>query len=70
MGKLLVIIGIVAIMLGIIMIYFPNAVKWFGNLPGDIKIEKENFKFYFPLVSMIVVSILFNVLLRIYRYFQ
>lgn len=54
---------------GIIIYWFENNdikwLSWFGNLPGDIKIEKENFKFYFPFTSMIIVSILLTLLMRL-----
>jgi hypothetical protein len=37
--------------------------SWFGRLPGDIKIERENVRIYFPIVTMIVVSALLSLLL-------
>ncbi len=67
-AKTLILIGIVIISLGIILYFFPNAFKWFGNLPGDFKSKGENASFYFPLTSMIIVSILFNIVLRMFRY--
>jgi len=70
MGKLLVGIGIALVLIGLFYQFFPATLNWFGNLPGDIKIEKENSKVYFPIVSMIVVSIIFNILLKLYRYYQ
>jgi len=70
MGKMLIIIGVVIVVIGLIYSYFPNALRWIGNLPGDIRVEKPNMKFYFPITTMIVISILLNVLLRIFRHFQ
>lgn len=70
MGKTIIVIGIVIVLIGLLYHFFPNALKWFGNLPGDIKVDRPNAKFYFPIVSMILVSILFNVIIKIYRYFQ
>jgi len=67
MGKYLIYIGIAIVFLGIILYYFPNAFKWFGKLPGDIRIERENSKFYFPITTMILISVLLNVILRIFR---
>jgi hypothetical protein len=47
--------------------FFP----WLGNMPGNLSYEGENFKIYFPLGTMILVSILgtilLNVVLRIFR---
>ena len=37
----------------------------FGHLPGDIRIERENFSFHFPLASSIVVSILLTIVLNV-----
>lgn len=39
-----------------------DKLRLIGNLPGDIRIEKENFKFYFPITTMILVSVLVNIL--------
>lgn len=73
MGKILIFIGSILIILGIIFIITENTnfkyLQWFGNLPGDIKIEKGNFKFYFPLTSMIIVSIILSLLIRILKKF-
>jgi len=68
MGKVIISIGFIIVVIGLIYHFFPTALSWFGNLPGDIKIEKENTSFYFPVVSMIVVSVIFNILWRLYRY--
>ncbi|HHH53701.1 MAG TPA: DUF2905 domain-containing protein [Bacteroidetes bacterium] len=62
MGKILIIIGIIFIILGILYIAFGNIFSWFGHLPGDIRIEKENFKFYAPLTSGIVISIFLSLI--------
>ncbi|GAB4453653.1 MAG: hypothetical protein OHK0036_16690 [Bacteroidia bacterium] len=69
MGKLLMLAGGLILLTGIIVYLFETKdvkwLSWFGNLPGDIKIEKENFKFYFPFTSMIIVSILLTLLMRL-----
>jgi hypothetical protein len=69
-AKLLIIIGIVLIIIGLILHYFGNVFSWFGNLPGDIKVKRDNFSLYFPLTSMILVSILLNLLIKLYLKFQ
>jgi hypothetical protein len=66
MAKLLIIVGIVCILGGVLIIYLPK-IPFLGKLPGDIKIEKENFKFYFPLTTSILVSILLSLLLYFYN---
>ncbi len=63
MAKILIISGIILIILGVLYYYFGNIFSWFGHLPGDIKIEKENFTFYAPITSGIVISILLSLIL-------
>lgn len=41
-----------------------------GRLPGDIAIEKENFRFYFPLTTSILVSIVFSLIALLIRHFS
>ncbi|WP_143148319.1 DUF2905 domain-containing protein [Marinitoga hydrogenitolerans] len=59
-GKFLILFGIILIVIGIIF-YFSNKIPFkIGKLPGDILIKKENFTFYFPLTSAILISIILN----------
>ena len=62
MGRILIISGIVLIVLGLLTYVLP-----LFRLPGDIKYEGENFKFYFPIVTCIVLSILLTIILNIFR---
>lgn len=55
-GKLLIFIGIILVLVGI-MFTFTGKIPWFGKLPGDIYIKKENFTLYFPLATSILLSI-------------
>jgi hypothetical protein len=68
-GKILILLGAVAVLIGVIIYFFGDKFTWLGHLPGDIRIEKENFRFYFPITTMILLSIILNILYRIYRYF-
>ncbi|HPQ09595.1 MAG TPA: DUF2905 domain-containing protein [Bacteroidia bacterium] len=73
MGKIFILLGSILVAFGIIILLSEQGgfnikwFSWFGKLPGDIIIERENFKFYFPLTSMILVSIVLSVLLKIIR---
>jgi hypothetical protein len=67
-GKLIIYIGLGIVILGVILYFFNDKFGWIGRLPGDIRIEKENFKFYFPITTMIIISILVNIILKIYRH--
>ncbi len=62
MGKLLIIIGVILIIIGLI-IHFFHQIPWLGKLPGDIYIKRENFTFYFPLASSILISIILSLIL-------
>jgi hypothetical protein len=46
--------------------------KWLplGRLPGDIVVEKENFKFYFPVVTCILISVLLTLISYLFRLFR
>ena len=65
-GKFLVIIGLVIALLGFIF-WSGLAPKWLGHLPGDIRSERGNSVFYFPIVTCIVISILLTLIMSIFR---
>ena len=60
-ARIIIILGAVLIALGVMLPYAAK-LNFFGKLPGDIKIEKENFSFYFPIATCIVLSILLTLL--------
>jgi hypothetical protein len=66
-GKYLIIAGIVIVLVGIIIYFFHGKLHWLGRLPGDIRIEKENFRFYFPITTMIIISIVLTLLVNLFR---
>lgn len=70
-GRLLLIIGLVIAFTGLVLLAAGRFFPWLGNLPGDIRIERENFRLYFPLATMILLSvigsIILNVIIRIFR---
>ena len=55
-GWMLLILGLVIAGVGLVWILAP-AIPWLGRLPGDIRIERENFRFYFPLVTCLLLSL-------------
>jgi hypothetical protein len=61
-GKYLIILGAVIIIVGLIFTFLPKP-GFLGKLPGDIEIKKENFTFYFPLATSILISIAVTALL-------
>jgi H+/Cl- antiporter ClcA len=62
-GKWIIVAGIALIVAGTIWYFFHDKLNWLGNLPGDFKVEKENFRFYFPLATMLFLSLLLNVII-------
>lgn len=66
LGKMLVIIGVVCVIAGVIL-WSGVGRGWIGRLPGDIRVSKGNFTFYFPVVTCILLSILLTILMRIFR---
>lgn len=66
LGRFLVIIGIVVVVVGLIL-WSGFAPKWLGRLPGDIRIERGNSAFYFPIVTCIIISIVLSLILSIFR---
>ena len=70
-GRLLLIIGATITLAGILVLVAAKYFPWLGNLPGDFEIEGENYRIYFPLATMILVSvlgtILLNIVIRIFR---
>jgi len=68
-GKYIVLIGFAVILIGALIYFFHDKLHWIGRLPGDIRIEKESFRFYFPITTMIIFSILLTVLIRVVRKF-
>jgi hypothetical protein len=65
-GKFLVVTGVVLALAGIVL-WSDFAPKWLGRLPGDVRIERSNSAFYFPIVTCIVLSILLSLLFSIFR---
>jgi len=70
-ARILIIIGLVIVFIGVLLLISVRFFPWLGNLPGDIRIERENINVYVPLATMLLVSllasILLNIALRIFR---
>jgi hypothetical protein len=66
-GKWIIIIGVFIVLAGIIIYFFHDRLHWIGRLPGDIRIERESFRFYFPLATMIILSLLVTLIVNIIK---
>jgi hypothetical protein len=67
-GWVLLLLGLVLAGIGLLWIV-GSSIPGFGRLPGDIRIERENFRFYFPLATCLLVSLVLSLLLWAVRYF-
>jgi hypothetical protein len=68
MGKILLIIGGIIVVLGLIFI-FSQHIPFLGKLPGDILIKKNGFSFYFPIVTLLILSILITIIVNVVLHF-
>ncbi len=64
-GKIIIILGVILIVLGVLLPYMAKF-DFFGKLPGDIRIRGENFSFYFPIATCIVLSVLLTLLGKLF----
>jgi len=68
-GKWMILAGILIVITGVIIYFFHDKLNWLGKLPGDIRIEKENFRFYFPVTTMIIISVIITILVNLFKKF-
>jgi len=66
-GKYIILGGCLIVVLGVIIYFFHDKLHWIGRLPGDIRVERENFKFYFPITTMILFSVLATAIIYVIR---
>ncbi|WP_444916159.1 DUF2905 domain-containing protein [Microbulbifer sp. TRSA007] len=67
MSRWLIIAGIILVLAGVLLHFSPGLFSWFGRLPGDIRVESGRTRFYFPIVSMIIVSLVLSLLVNLFR---
>jgi hypothetical protein len=63
-GRVLVVMGIILIVVGLALM---GKIPFLGRLPGDIRIQRDGFVFYFPLTSMLIVSAILSLILTLLR---
>ena len=67
-GKTLIVLGVVLVGVGLLVTFF-DKIPFLGKLPGDIHIKRDNFQFYFPIATSVVLSLLLTLILWIVSYF-
>jgi len=66
-GLYLLVIGGVIVVAGLLIYFFHDKLHWICHLPGDIRIERENFRMYIPITTMLVLSALLSLVLYLVR---
>ncbi|MCC7180072.1 MAG: DUF2905 domain-containing protein [Acidobacteria bacterium] len=66
LGRMLMLAGAALVVVGALL-SFGGKIPWLGRLPGDIVIERENFRFYFPIVTSILISIVLSLIAALFR---
>ena len=66
-GPALVGLGLVLVLVGLVA--WAGGLSWFGRLPGDVRIERSGMRFYAPIVSMLLISLVASVVLGVARRF-
>ncbi len=64
-GNLLMAAGAALLVVGVLVRFAPGLFSWFGNLPGDVRIETERSRVFIPITSMLVVSVIGSVVLSL-----
>jgi hypothetical protein len=59
-GVVLFAVGLLVLLIGVLL--YLGALSWFGRLPGDIRIERENVSIYVPITSMLLLSVALSIL--------
>ena len=65
LGQLIVLLGLIMIVVGLVAMR--GWLGWFGHLPGDVRVERQNVRVYVPIISMLLISIVFSVLSYVLR---
>ncbi|MFC3196423.1 DUF2905 domain-containing protein [Parapedobacter deserti] len=66
-AKIMIFGGGLLLIVGITVYFAGDKLRWFGNLPGDIRIEKPGFSFYMPIASMLLLSLLLSAIIWLVR---
>ena len=66
LAKTIILMGVVFLALGTIL-YFLGKIPGVGKLPGDFLIKKENFTFYFPFTTCLILSLIVSLLLLLWN---
>ena len=66
LGKALIVLGAIIILVGVGLLV-AQRIPYIGRLPGDIYVKRENYTFYFPLTTCVIISIVLSLIFWIFR---
>ncbi len=66
LGRLLIMTGLVIALVGLVLL-LAERVPWLGRLPGDIRIDRGNWHFYFPIATSLLISVILTILINLFR---
>jgi len=66
-AKILIFGGGLLLLVGLTVYFAGDKLRWFGNLPGDIRVERPGFSFYMPLASMLLASVVLSAVVWLVR---
>jgi hypothetical protein len=72
LGRLFIVLGILFLLLGVFFTWGPKipGIRHLGHLPGDLRIQKEGFSFYFPVVTCLALSLVLTLIFQLIRFFK
>jgi hypothetical protein len=62
LGKILILFGLIIVAVGVLLM-FVDRIPFFGKLPGDVHVKRDDFQFYFPITTSILLSVVLTVIL-------
>lgn len=65
-GKLMMVVGSLFLVVGILLLFLPK-IPYLGKLPGDIMIKRENWTFFFPITTSILLSLILTLILNLLK---
>jgi hypothetical protein len=65
LGLLIIAAGVALIAIGLLVA--GGGLAWFGRLPGDIRVERPNFRLYVPITSMLLLSLVIGIVAWLIR---
>lgn len=61
-GKTIMLIGALIVVAGLIVWILGDKLRFLGRLPGDIRIERDNYRIYIPITTMLLVSVVLTLI--------